>query len=178
VPIDGGVTANILSPTSAAYANAPQHAALSQQLAGNAFAQGNQQAAISQGGGPSGQGGAVTSTGGATPSTDASGAITTPADPTATGGSGLLPNLSSLLNINVKLDLGLDLAAPIDGAIAANANVAAPVDAAVGANVLSPNSTAVALAPQNDIIIQTLQGVANATVNQTSSINQAGMPTG
>ena len=85
-------------------------------------------------------------------------------------------NLSSLLNINVKLDLGLDLAAPIDGAIAANANVAAPIDAAVGANVLSPDSSAIALAPQNVNIIQGLEGVASATVDQASTTTQS-LPT-
>ena len=41
----------------------------------------------------------------------------------------------SLLDINADLDLALDLAAPIDAAVAANANVAAPIDAAVAANV-------------------------------------------
>ena len=43
----------------------------------------------------------------------------------------------SLLDLNVDLDLALDLAAPIDLAVAANLNVAAPIDAAVSANVLS-----------------------------------------
>ena len=52
----------------------------------------------------------------------------------------------SLLDLNADLDLALDAAAPIDLAVAANANVAAPIDAAVGANVLSAGSTAQALA--------------------------------
>ncbi len=43
----------------------------------------------------------------------------------------------SLLDLNADLDIALDAAAPIDLAVAANANVAAPIDAAVGANVLS-----------------------------------------
>lgn len=51
----------------------------------------------------------------------------------------------SLLDLNVDLDLALDLAAPIDLAVAANANVAAPIDAAVSANVLSIGSNAAAL---------------------------------
>ncbi|MGH9084553.1 MAG: peptidoglycan-binding protein, partial [Acidimicrobiales bacterium] len=48
----------------------------------------------------------------------------------------------SLLDLNVDLDLGLDLAAPIDLAVAANANVVAPIDAAVSANILSALSNA------------------------------------
>ena len=46
----------------------------------------------------------------------------------------------SLLDLNADLDIALDAAAPIDLAVAANANVAAPIDAAVGANVLSGTS--------------------------------------
>ena len=72
-------------------------------------------------------------------------------------------------------------AAPIDAAIAANANIAAPIDAAVSANILSPGSTALAVADQDSVIIQTLQGVANATTTQTSTIEQgevAGMGPG
>ena len=42
-----------------------------------------------------------------------------------------------ILDLNADLDLALDAAAPIDLAVAANANVAAPIDAAVGANILS-----------------------------------------
>ena len=46
----------------------------------------------------------------------------------------------SLLDLNVDLGLGLDVAAPIDAAVAANANVAAPIDASVAANVGSTDS--------------------------------------
>ena len=52
----------------------------------------------------------------------------------------------SLLDLNADVDLALDAAAPIDLAVAANANVAAPIDAAVAANVLSADSNAQALA--------------------------------
>ena len=45
-----------------------------------------------------------------------------------------------LLNVDVNVDLDADLAAPINGAVAANANVAAPIDASVAANILSENS--------------------------------------
>ena len=57
----------------------------------------------------------------------------------AAEGGAALPDkeVISLLDLNADLDLGLDAAAPIDLAVAANANVAAPIDAAVGANVLS-----------------------------------------
>ena len=49
-----------------------------------------------------------------------------------------LPNkeVMSLLDVNANVDLGLDLAAPVDLAVAANLNVAAPIEAAAGANLL------------------------------------------
>ncbi|NES31791.1 peptidoglycan-binding protein [Micromonospora terminaliae] len=79
----------------------------------------------------------------------------------------------SLLDLNVDLDLGLDLAAPIDLAVAANANVAAPIDAAVGANILSTGSTAAALSDQGVLIDQTISGHAIATAPQDSAIDQS-----
>src|SRR4051794_17872347 len=66
----------------------------------------------------------------------------------------------SLLDLNADLDLALDAAAPIDLAVAANANVAAPIDAAVGANVLSVGSTAQALSDQGVMIDQGITGEA------------------
>src|SRR3712207_2267501 len=56
-----------------------------------------------------------------------------------------LPNkeVMSLLDVNANVDLGLDLAAPVDLAVAANLNVAAPIEAAAAANVLSANAEAV-----------------------------------
>ena len=80
----------------------------------------------------------------------------------------------SLLDVNADLDLALDIAAPIDAAVAANANVAAPIDAAVSANVLSPDSTAIASADQDSVIIQDLDGVAEATATQDATIDQGG----
>lgn len=80
----------------------------------------------------------------------------------------------SLLDLNADLDLGLDAAAPIDLAVAANANVAAPIDAAVGANVLSTGSTAQALADQGVIIDQGITGEAVAEGGQDSTIDQTG----
>ncbi len=78
----------------------------------------------------------------------------------------------SLLDIAANLDLSLDLAAPIDAAIAANANVAAPIDAAVAANVLSVGSEATAVADQDSIIIQNLEGTATATADQDVTLQQ------
>jgi hypothetical protein len=78
----------------------------------------------------------------------------------------------SLLDVNADLDLALDIAAPIDAAVAANANVAAPIDAAVAANVASVGSTAQAVADQDSIIVQNLEGTAEATANQDATVNQ------
>jgi hypothetical protein len=79
----------------------------------------------------------------------------------------------SLLDLNIDLDLALDLAAPIDLAVAANANVAAPIDAAVAANVLSESSTASALADQGVLINQYISGEAIATASQDAALNQS-----
>ena len=77
-----------------------------------------------------------------------------------------------LLNLDVNLALDADVAAPIDAAVAANANVAAPIDAAVAANVLSVDSSATAVADQDAVINQTLDGVAEANATQDASIQQ------
>ncbi len=79
----------------------------------------------------------------------------------------------SILDLQVDADIGLDLAAPIDLAVAANANVAAPIDAAVGANVLSAGSTAQALSDQGVMITQGIVGDASATATQVSDLDQA-----
>jgi hypothetical protein len=79
----------------------------------------------------------------------------------------------SILDLNADLNLALDIAAPIDLAVAANANVAAPIDAAVGANVLSVGSSAQALADQGVMITQGIVGDASATADQTSDIDQS-----
>ena len=82
--------------------------------------------------------------------------------------------VASILDLNADLDIGLDLAAPIDLAVGANANVAAAIDAAVGANVLSVGTTAQALADQGTMITQGIVGDATATSTQVSSIDQTG----
>jgi hypothetical protein len=80
--------------------------------------------------------------------------------------------MTTLLDLDANLDLALDLAAPVDAAVAANANAAIPLDAAVGANVLSVNSVAGASADQDAPITQSLNGIANATATQDATIEQ------
>src|SRR3954470_10875607 len=72
----------------------------------------------------------------------------------------------SILDLNADINLAIDAAAPIDLAVAANANVAAPIDAAVGANVLSVGSTAQALSEQTGSITQGLDADATAHADQ------------
>jgi len=79
----------------------------------------------------------------------------------------------SILDLNVDADIALDLAAPIDLAVAANANVAAPIDAAVGANILSAGSTAQALSDQGVMITQGIVGDSTATATQVSDLDQS-----
>src|SRR5438045_8395092 len=83
-------------------------------------------------------------------------------------GAVALPNkeVMSLLDVNANVDLGLDLAAPVDLAVAANLNVAAPIEASAAANVLSPDATAVSAAQQHGSIDQGLRGEAGATAPQ------------
>jgi len=91
----------------------------------------------------------------------------------ATSGVDSLLNGGSLLDANVNIHAAADLAAPVDGAIAANANVAAPIDAAVSANIGSPGAQAEALAPQEVNISQHLDDVsADATATQDASVDQ------
>jgi hypothetical protein len=85
-----------------------------------------------------------------------------------------LPNkeVMSLLDVNANVDLGLDLAAPVDLAVAANLNVAAPIEASASANVLSPDAQAVSEAYQHGSIDQGISGSAHATAPQHASIAQ------
>ena len=97
------------------------------------------------------------------------------AEELAAEGGTALPDkeVISLLDLNADLDIGLDAAAPIDLAVAANANVAAPIDAAVGANILSAGSEAQALADQGVVIDQGITGEAVAHGGQDSTIDQS-----
>src|SRR5438067_11203 len=83
----------------------------------------------------------------------------------------------SLLDVNANVDLGLDLAAPVDLAAAANLNVAAPIEAAASANVLSPDATAVAGAQQQGSIDQGISGSATASAPQHAEVTQNSDPT-
>lgn len=93
----------------------------------------------------------------------------------------LLPNkeVMSLLDLNVNVDLALDLAAPVDLAVAANANIAAPIEAAVSSNVLSVGSDAGAGAHQAVGLDQGISGSAVANAPQSAGVDQthdAGAP--
>src|SRR5881227_1382492 len=89
-----------------------------------------------------------------------------------------LPNkeVMSLLDVNANVDLGLDLAAPVDLAVAANLNVAAPIEASASANLLSPDAQAVSLAQQHGSIDQGISGEANATAPQHADVSQNSNP--
>src|SRR5687767_3804752 len=89
-------------------------------------------------------------------------------------GATALPDkeVMSLLNVDANVDLGLDLAAPVDLAVAANLNVAAPIEAAASANILSDNAEAVAIAQQHGSIAQGISGSAEATAPQNATIDQ------
>jgi hypothetical protein len=89
-----------------------------------------------------------------------------------------LPNkeVMSLLDVNANVDLGLDLAAPVDLAVAANLNVAAPIEASASANLLSPEAQAVSLAQQHGSIDQGISGEANATAPQHAEVTQNSNP--
>jgi hypothetical protein len=83
-----------------------------------------------------------------------------------------LPIMPPILDLDANIDVALDIAAPIDASVAANANAAVPLDAAASANVLSEGAQAGATAPQTSVIGQSLDGEANAIADQTSAIGQ------
>ena len=89
-------------------------------------------------------------------------------------GAVALPNkeVLSLLDVNANADLGLDLAAPVDLAAAANLNVAAPIEAAATANVLSPDAVAIGDAHQQGTLDQTDSGSATAYAPQHAGVAQ------
>src|SRR5687767_1575990 len=79
----------------------------------------------------------------------------------------------SILDLAADVDLAIDGAAPIDLAVALNANVVAPIDAAVSANLLSDGSTSQALSDQGVQVTQTIEADAIATGIQDSTIDQS-----
>lgn len=186
-PIDAAASANILSYGSEAQALADQGVIIDQGITADATADSTQDSTIDQGadavdgGSPEGTGAEVIDGGtpdgtgpdvidGGTPdgllpegTTPDVGAL--PVDPaTALDGD--------LLNVNVDLAADADIAAPINGAVAANANVAAPIDAAVAANIGSIDSDAFAVAQQDAIISQHIDGEATASADQQSDLQQ------
>ena len=163
-PIEASAAANVLSPGSVAVSAAHQTGSIDQGISGSATANAPQHATV-------GQDSTAGSTGGTTAASGTG--ATAPAPGAAVGDPTTLLNGGSLLDANVNVHAAANVAAPIDGAIAANANVAAPVDAAVAANVGSPGSVASALAPQDLHVAQHLDNVAaNATATQDASVNQ------
>ncbi|WP_374968234.1 peptidoglycan-binding protein [Terrabacter sp. BE26] len=102
------------------------------------------------------------------------------AEELAAEGGTALPDkeVMSLLDLNADLNLALDVAAPVDLGVAANANVAAPINGAVGANILSVGSADAAVAHQGVDINQDLSGSAVAHAPQHSTIDQSAPATG
>ncbi|MFD1214839.1 peptidoglycan-binding protein [Arthrobacter sp. GCM10027362] len=180
-PIDAAASANVLSSGSDAQALADQGVIIDQGITADAAAESAQDSTIDQGAGsaedteaaPSA--GTEAETGGDTgPALLPDGALpegTLPDAGTVTEGLGSTLD-GNLLNVNVDLDAEAGLAAPINGAVAANANVAAPIDAAVAANIGSVDSNAYAVAQQDAIINQQIDGEASASADQRSGIGQ------
>jgi hypothetical protein len=183
-PIDAAASANILSYGSDAQALADQGVVIEQGITAEANAASTQDSTIGQ---------SNDTIDGGTPETEATETIdggTPETEPTETiDGGTVLPDSSlpdvgalptdpaaaldgDLLNVNVDLAADADIAAPINGAVAANANVAAPIDAAVAANIGSIDSQAYAVAEQDAIISQNIEGEANASADQQSDLQQ------
>jgi hypothetical protein len=195
-PIDAAVGANSLSTGSEAQALGDQGVMINQSVDADATATAVQDSGIDESNDMIDDGSTTRELGGtadgSTSTGGASDAVVGTAEPTPAGqttaedsptgtavpDTGLeTPDTSSLLdgallNVDVNLDADVDVAAPIDAAVAANANVAAPIDAAVAANVGSVDSQAVAIAQQDAIINQEIIGSAEANAEQQSEIQQ------
>lgn len=155
-PIDAAASANVLSVGSEAAALSDQQVLIDQTQSGDAIANAPQTSVLDQ-------------------SDDTVGGTDEPAPDSGDGdvAVGDITAGGNLLDIDVNIDGDIDAAAPIAGAVAANANVAAPIDAAVAANVGSIDSEATAISKQTAIITQDLDGVtASATADQDSTITQ------
>ena len=188
-PIDAAVGANVLSVGSTAQALSDQGALINQSVTADATANATQDSVLEQGTDAPVDSGTEAATSGTTDAaptaTDSLGDVSGTVDQVdgvVDGGStvglpdteGQIPNLAdgNLLNVNVDLNGDVGVAAPINGAVAANANVAAPIDAAVAANIGSVDSDAVAIAQQDAIINQSIEGSADANADQGSDISQ------
>ncbi|WP_224049800.1 peptidoglycan-binding protein [Arthrobacter sp. NicSoilB4] len=157
-PIDAAASANILSFGSDAQALSDQGVIINQGIDADATAASAQDSTIDQ-------------ETGSTDGTD-TGATDVTAEESALPTDVNSALNSNLLNVNVDLDAAADIAAPINGAVAANANVAAPIDAAVAANIGSIDSNAFAVSQQDAIINQNITGEATATADQQSDLRQ------
>lgn len=196
-PIDAAVSANILSVGSTSQALADQGTMIDQGITGDVSADSTQDSGIVGGAdaAPADAPAAATAApadgtaglaapipDGPVPGLPADGTVPDPGLPTdGTLPGGTLPDPSlptdlggamdgPLLNVDVNLAADANLDAPINGAVAANANVAAPIDAAVSANIGSIDSQSLAVAQQDAIINQTIDGDATATADQSSTI--------
>ncbi|MCV7054511.1 peptidoglycan-binding protein [Mycolicibacterium gilvum] len=172
-PIDAAAGANVLTYGSGSQATVDQGTSIEQMLDADAYATSTQVSGIDQGGMDTDADEVPTDGTGVVPGTgDGSGDGTddgTGAEVDTSPGALLDGNL---LNVNVNVDLDSDLAAPISGAVAANANVAAPINAGVSANIGSIDSDAISVAEQDAIIKQTVIGEAVAEADQNSTISQ------
>jgi hypothetical protein len=171
-PIDAAVAANVLSAGSSAAALSDQGVMITQDIVGDSTAEANQVSDIDQANDTvddGTDGGDATDDGATDGATDDTGSVTGDAISGVDTGDMLS---GDLLNIDVNLAADADVTAPIAGAVAANANVAAPIDAAVAANVGSIASSAVAVADQDAIIDQSIEGDTSATADQESDISQ------
>lgn len=156
-PISAAASANVLSFGSESTALSDQAVLLNQTQSGDAIANAPQTSSIDQG----------------NDTIADPGAGTAPAAGDGSVSAGDLTAGGNLLDINLDVNADVDAAAPIAGAVAANANIAAPIDAAVAANVGSVDSEATAVSRQTAIINQELDGVkAEATADQDSKITQ------
>ena len=184
-PIDAAASANILSYGSDAQALADQGVMIDQGIVADANAESTQDSVIDQGndtvdgGTPEGTGDSTTDGGSLLPDgTGTDGLVPEDGLGEALPDVGALPVDPAaaldgdLLNVNVDLAADADIAAPINGAVAANANVAAPIDAAVAANIGSIDSQAYAVADQDALITQHIEGEANASADQQSDLEQ------
>jgi hypothetical protein len=167
-PIDAAAGANVLAYGSGSQATVDQGTSIEQMLDADAYATSTQASGIDQGGmDTDGDEVPAPVPGGTTDGTGTTGGTGTTVD---TSPGALLDG--NLLNVNVNVDLDADLAAPISGAVAANANVAAPINAGVSANIGSIDSDAISVAEQDAIIKQTVVGEAVAVADQDSTISQ------
>ncbi|WP_079597454.1 peptidoglycan-binding protein [Arthrobacter sp. P2b] len=193
-PIDAAASANILSFGSEAQALADQGVVIEQGIEADANAESTQDSTIDQANdtvddGDTAADTGTTEAGSAAGTADGGSLLPDGTLPDGTLPDGVLPEESlpdvgalpvdpaaaldgDLLNVNVDLAADADIAAPINGAVAANANVAAPIDAAVAANIGSIDSQAYAVAEQDAIISQHIEGQANASADQQSNLEQ------